>query len=69
MFRALLCSTSGGPSCVIQHLVLSRSVGGRPVRRLVVDSSPLSTGIEPRYVDLLSEVHFCVVLCGVAAIR
>ena len=32
MFRALLCSSSGGQNCIIQHLVSSRSVGGRPVR-------------------------------------
>jgi len=37
MFRALLCSSSGGQSCIIQHLVSSHSVGGRPVH------SPLST--------------------------
>jgi len=33
MFRALLCSSSGGQNCIIQHLVLSHSVGGRPVHR------------------------------------
>ena len=33
MFRALLCSSSGGQNCIIQHLVSSHSVGGRPVRR------------------------------------
>jgi len=32
MFRALLCSSSGGQHCIIQHLVSSHSVGGRPVR-------------------------------------
>ena len=34
MFRALLCSSSGGQNCIIQHLVSSHSVGGRPVHRL-----------------------------------
>jgi len=34
MFPALLCSSSGGQNCVIQHLVSSHSVGGCPVRRL-----------------------------------
>jgi len=34
LFRALLCSSSGGQNCIIQHLVSSHSVGGRPVRRL-----------------------------------
>jgi len=29
MFRALLCSSSGGQNCIIQHLVSSHSVGGR----------------------------------------
>ena len=31
MFRALLCSSSGGQNCILQHLVSSHSVGGRPV--------------------------------------
>jgi hypothetical protein len=31
MFRALLCSSSGGQIVLIQHLVSSHSVGGRPV--------------------------------------
>ena len=31
MFRPLLCSSSGGQNCIIQHLVSSHSVGGRPV--------------------------------------
>ena len=34
MFRALLCSSSGGKNCIIQHLVSSHSVGDRPVHRL-----------------------------------
>ena len=29
MFRALLCSSSGGQNCVIQHLVSSHPVDGR----------------------------------------
>ena len=33
MFRALLCSSSGGQNCIIQHLLSSHSVGGRPVHR------------------------------------
>jgi len=37
MFRALLCSSSGGQNCTIQHLVSSHSVGGRPVHRLRED--------------------------------
>jgi len=32
MLRALLCSLLGGQNCIIQHLVLSHPVGGRPVR-------------------------------------
>ena len=36
MFRALLYSSSGGQNCIIQHLVSSHSVGGRPVHRLRV---------------------------------
>jgi len=32
-----MCSSSGGQNCVIQHLVSSRFVGGRPVHGLRVD--------------------------------
>ena len=46
MFRALLCSSSGGQNCIIQHLVSSHSVGGRPVRRLREDCSHASTCFE-----------------------
>jgi len=35
MFRALLCSSSGGQNCIIQHLVSSHSVGGCSVHRLL----------------------------------
>ena len=31
MFRALLCSSSGGQNFIIQHLLSSHSVTGRPV--------------------------------------
>jgi len=39
MFRALLCSSSGGQIVLVQHLVSSHSVGGRPVRRLREESA------------------------------
>ena len=42
MFRALLCSSSGGQNCIIQHLVSSQSVGGRPVHKLRVDSGRIN---------------------------
>ena len=29
-----MCSSSGGLNCILQHLVSSHSVGGRPVHRL-----------------------------------
>jgi len=29
-----MCSSSEGQNCIIQHLVSSHPVGGRPVRRL-----------------------------------
>jgi len=32
MFQALLCSSSGGKNCIIQHLASSHSVGDRSVR-------------------------------------
>ena len=38
-----MCSSSGGQNCIIQHLVSSQSVDGRPVHRLREDSTPLST--------------------------
>ena len=37
MFRSLLCSSSGGQNCVIQHLVSSHSVDGRPVLTCATD--------------------------------
>jgi len=40
MFRAQLCSSSGGQNCIIQPLVSSHSVGGRPVHRLGEDCAP-----------------------------
>jgi len=45
MFRAVLCSSSGGQIVLLQHLVSSLSVKGRRVCRLRADCSPLSTGI------------------------
>jgi len=39
-----ICSSSGGQNCIIQHLVSSHSVGGRPVHRLRED---LCTGRPP----------------------
>ena len=38
------CSSSGGGNCIIQHLVSSHSVGGRPVHR---SSLNLCTGRPP----------------------
>jgi len=45
MFRALLCSSSGGKFLLVQHLVLSLSVVDCSVYRLIEDSSPLLTCI------------------------
>jgi len=33
-----MCSSPEGQNCIIQHLVSSHSVGGRPVHRLREDS-------------------------------
>jgi len=38
MFRAVLCSSSGGQIVSLQHLVPSLSVNGRTVCRLRADS-------------------------------
>ena len=35
-----MCSSSGGQNCIIQHLVLSYTVGGRPVHGLREDCAP-----------------------------
>jgi len=40
MFRALLCSSSGGHNCITQHLASQHSVGGRPVHRLCTGRPP-----------------------------
>jgi len=45
MFRAVLCSSSGGQIVLLQHLVSSLSVNGRTVCRLRTDCIPLSTGV------------------------
>ena len=45
MFRAVPCSSSGGQTVLLQHLVSSLSVNGRIIRRLIADCSPLSTGV------------------------
>jgi len=39
MFRAVLCSSSGGQIVLLQHLLLSLSVNGRTVRRLRTESA------------------------------
>jgi hypothetical protein len=44
MFRAILCSSSGGQIVLLQHLVSPLSVSGRTVHRSRADCSPLSTG-------------------------
>jgi len=41
MFRTLLCSSSGGQNCIIQHLVSSHPVSGRPVRSAQPDGQML----------------------------
>jgi len=43
MFRALLCSSSGGQNCIIQHPVSSHSVVDRPVHNLCTGRPP--TGV------------------------
>jgi len=59
MFRALLCSLSGGQNCTIQLLVSSHSVGGRPVHRLREDSV-LS---QPVHRTVTYRVHSSLNLC------
>jgi len=44
-----MCSSLGGQNCIIQHLVSSHSVGGRPVYRSSVN---LCTGRPPTECDV-----------------
>jgi len=55
MFQALLCLSSGGQNCIIQHLVSSHYVDGRPVRRLRDD---LRTGRSPTVCD---DTRCCII--------
>jgi len=45
MFRAVICSSSGGQIVLLQTMISSLSVNGRTVYRLRADCCPLSTGI------------------------
>ena len=40
-----MCSSSGGQNCIIQHLVSTHTVGGRPVHRLREDSGRPPKGV------------------------
>ena len=42
-----MCSSSGGQNCIIQPLVSSHTVGGRPENTLREDSLNLYTGRPP----------------------
>jgi hypothetical protein len=53
MFRAVLCSSSGGHIVLLQHLVSSLSVNGRIVRRLRGDS--VSYRIKELCIKLVTE--------------
>jgi len=50
---SIICLSSGGKNCIIQHLVSSHSVGGRPVHRLREESLNLCTG---RHVDAYNKL-------------
>jgi len=51
MFRALLCSSSGGQIILVQHLVPSLSLGDCSVHRLREDSRNLCTEQSPKDSD------------------
>ena len=54
-----MCSSSGGINCIIQHLVSSYLVGGRPVHRLREESSlNLCTGRPPTGVKIPDAVYY-----------
>jgi len=46
-----MCLSSGGQNCIIQHMVSSHTVGGRPVHRLRESSPNLRTGRPPTECD------------------
>jgi len=50
VFRALLCSSSGGQNCIIQHLIIT-PVGGRLARNL-------RTGLPPAEYD---DTRCCII--------
>ena len=58
MFRALLCSSSGGQNCIVQHLVSSHSLGCRAVHRLGESSPNLCTGRPPTECD---DTRCCII--------
>jgi len=47
MFRAVLCSSSGGQIVLLQHILSSLSVNGRTVRRLREDSVLIRRTVRP----------------------
>ena len=53
-----MCSSPGGQSCIIQHLVSSNSVGGRPERRVKDVSLNLRTGRPPTDCD---DTRCCII--------
>ena len=65
MFRAQLCSSSGGQNCITQHLVSSHSAGGRPMHRMWEDCSPLPMHRMGKDCAVLSHPVHRTVACGV----
>jgi len=53
-----MCSSSGGQNCIIQHLVSSHFVGGRPVHRLRDSSLKLCTRRPPTECD---DTRCCII--------
>jgi len=59
-----MCTSSGGQNCIIQHLVSSHSVGGRPVHRLWEDFLSQPVHRTATYRLLLVFGWPCVLLVG-----
>jgi len=57
MFRALLCSSSGGQNCIIQHLVSSHSVGGSCAQ---VESGLLSQPVHQTATYKCDDTRCCI---------
>ena len=62
MFRALLCSSSGGQIVLVQHLVSSLSLGDCSAHRLLESSRNVCTEQSPKEINPLAPELFLLIL-------